>query len=104
MLSSLFYIGLIKVMDDRSWMYRDSPQRLRMIDYCNRIQGFINYIISNPINISGGGSKCSCKRCKNKKFFDPDIVTMHFLQKKGSLSNTCVGMHTENHMFLMRSR
>jgi hypothetical protein len=53
-----------------------------MIDYCNRIQGFINYIISNPINISGGGSKCSCKRCKNKKFFDPDIVTMHFLQKR----------------------
>jgi hypothetical protein len=48
MLSSLFYIGLIKVMDDRSWMYRDLLQELRMMDYCNGVQGFFNYAISNP--------------------------------------------------------
>jgi hypothetical protein len=27
-------------MDDRSWMYRDSPQGLRRMDYCNEVQGF----------------------------------------------------------------
>ena len=48
MLSSLFYIGLIKVMDDRSWMYRDLLQELRMMDYCNGVHGFINYAIFNP--------------------------------------------------------
>jgi len=53
-----------------------------MMDYCNVIQGFINYTISNPINISGGGIRCPCKRCKNKKFLDPYIVTMHLLKKK----------------------
>jgi len=38
MLSSLFYRGLIEVMDDHLWMYQDSPQGLRrMMDYCNGI-------------------------------------------------------------------
>jgi hypothetical protein len=35
-------------MDDRSWMYRDSPQGLRMMDYCNEVQGFINFVTSIP--------------------------------------------------------
>jgi hypothetical protein len=38
-----------------------------MMDYCNEVQDFINYALSNPRNISRGGIKCSCKRCKNKK-------------------------------------
>jgi hypothetical protein len=42
MLSSLFYIGLIEVMDDRSWKYQDSPQGLRRVNYYNEVQGFIN--------------------------------------------------------------
>jgi hypothetical protein len=25
-------------MDDRSWMYQDSPQGLRRMDYCNGVQ------------------------------------------------------------------
>jgi len=53
-----------------------------MMDYCNGIQGFINYTISNPRNINGGGIRCPCKRCKNKKFLDPYIVMMHLLQKR----------------------
>jgi len=66
MLSSLFDIGLIElVMDDYSWIYRDSPQELRMMNYCNGIQGFINYITSIMRNISGCGIRCPCKRCKN---------------------------------------
>ena len=44
-------------------------------------QDFINYALSNLRNISGGGIKCSYKRCKNKKFLDLDIITMHLLQK-----------------------
>jgi len=39
-----------------------------MRDYCNEIEGFINYALSNLTNISGDGSRCSCKRCKNKSF------------------------------------
>jgi hypothetical protein len=66
-------------MDDRSWIYRDSLEGLRMMDYCNGVQGFINYALSNPINISGDDVKCLCKRCKNKKFLDLNIVTMHLL-------------------------
>jgi len=38
-----------------------------MMNYCNGIQDFINYALSNLRNISRGGIKCSCKRCKNKK-------------------------------------
>jgi hypothetical protein len=52
------------------------------MDYCNGVHGFINYAISNPRYISGGRIRCPYKRCKNKKFLDPDIVTMYLLQKK----------------------
>jgi hypothetical protein len=38
-------------MDDRSWMYRDLPQELWMIDYCNGVQGFINFATSIPRNL-----------------------------------------------------
>ena len=63
-------------------MSRDSPKGLRIIDYYNRIQDFINYALSNPRNISGGRIKYSFKRCKNKIKFNPDVVTMHLLQNK----------------------
>ena len=55
-------------MNNRSWMYRDSPQGLWMMDYCNGIQDFINYALSNLRNISKQGIRCPCKRCKNKSF------------------------------------
>ena len=63
-------------------MYRDSPQGLRRIDYCNGVQDFINYALSNLRNISGWSIRCLCKRCKNKKFIVPDVVMMHLLQKE----------------------
>jgi hypothetical protein len=69
-------------MDDRSWMYRNSLEGLCRMNYCNKVKGFINYAQSNPRNISGCGIRCSCKRCKNKKFFDLNVVTMHLLKKK----------------------
>ena len=44
----MFYRGSIEVMDDYSWMYRDSPQGLRRMDYYNGVQGFINFATSIP--------------------------------------------------------
>jgi hypothetical protein len=52
------------------------------MNYCSAVKVFINYTLSNPRNISRGSIRCSCKRYKNEKFLDPDVVTMHFLQKK----------------------
>jgi len=60
-------------------MYQDLPQGLRRMKYCNGVQGFINYTISNPRNINGGDIKCPCIRCKNKKFLNSDVVTMYLL-------------------------
>jgi hypothetical protein len=69
-------------MDYRSWMYQDSLEGLCMVNYCNRVEGFINYALSNPRNTNGGNIRHSCKRCKNKKFLDPDVITVHLLQKR----------------------
>jgi hypothetical protein len=83
-------------MNDFSWMYWVSPEGLRRMDYYNRVESFINYALFNPRNISRGEIiRCPCKRCKKKKFLDPDIVTMHLLQKNGLWRNTCVGLHIE---------
>jgi len=63
------YIGLIEVMDDHSWMYKDSPQGLRRMNYCNGIQGFINYTTFIPRNISGGILGVHARGVKIKSFF-----------------------------------
>jgi hypothetical protein len=34
-------------MDDCFLMYRVSLERLRMMDYCNGVESFINYALSN---------------------------------------------------------
>jgi hypothetical protein len=54
-------------MDDRSWMYRDSPQGLRRMDYYNRVQGFINFatsilrnFIDDGIGVHTGSVKIKC--------------------------------------------
>jgi len=82
-------------MDDRSLMYRDSPQGLRRMNYCNEVQGFINYATSIPINISGSGIRCPCKRCKNRKFLDPDVVTIHLLHERFMEEYLCWYAHEE---------
>jgi len=68
-------------MNDRSWMYQDSPQGLRRMDYCNGVQSFINFAISIPRNVTRGGIRCPCRKCQNKKYLHPDVVMMHFLHK-----------------------
>ena len=67
------------------------------MDYCNEVQGFINYAISNPRNISGGGIRCPCKSSKNKKFLDPDVITMHLLQKRFMAKYLCQYTHEESY-------
>ena len=84
-------------MDDRSWMYRDSPQGLRRMDYCNGVQGFINFTTSIPRNFTGGGIRCPCRKCENKKYMHPDVVMMHLLHK-GLWRITSVGMHMEKYL------
>jgi len=82
-------------MDDHSWMFRDLPERLRRMDYYNGVQGFVNYALSNPRNISGGSIRCPCKTCKNKKFLDPDVVMIHLLQKRFMERYLCWFAHGE---------
>ena len=68
-------------MDDCSWMYQDSPQGLRRMDYCNGVQGFINFTTFILINFTGGGIRCPCKKCQNKNYLHLDVVMMHLLHK-----------------------
>jgi hypothetical protein len=63
-------------------MYRHSPKGLHKMNYCNEVEGFINYTLSNLRNISGDNIRCSCKSCKNKNIIDLDVITIHLLQKK----------------------
>jgi len=62
-------------------MYRDSPQELRRMDYCNGVQVFINFTTSIPRNFTRSGIRCPCRKCKNKKYLHSDVVMMHLLHK-----------------------
>jgi hypothetical protein len=44
-----------------------------------RVLLYMHYLIQK--NISGGGIRCRYNRYKNKKFLNPDVVTIHLLQK-----------------------
>jgi hypothetical protein len=76
-------------------VYRDSPERLRQMDYCNGIEGFINYALSNPRNISGGNIRCLCKRCKNKKFSQSRCCNEVSSIKRVYEENLCWFAHVE---------
>jgi len=78
-----------------------SPQGLYREDYCKGVESFINFALSNSKNISRGRIRCTCVKCKNKKFHQSNIMIMHLL-KKGSLRNIYVNLHTENLLFHMR--
>ena len=82
-------------MDDRSWMYRESPQGLRRMDYCNEVQGFINFATSIPINFTGSSIRCPCRKCKNKKYLHPDVIMMYLLQKGFMDDYLCWYAHKE---------
>jgi hypothetical protein len=62
-------------------MYIDSPEGLYRKDYSRRVEGFIDFSVSNMKNISEGKIKCLYVKCKNKKFLQSDVVMMHLLKK-----------------------
>jgi len=37
---------------------------------------------SIPRNFTGGGIRCPCRKCQNKKYLHPDVVMMHLLHKR----------------------
>jgi hypothetical protein len=55
-------------MNNYSWMYRDLPQGLYWEVYCKWVKSFINFELLSLKNISEGGNKCPCVKCKNKNF------------------------------------
>jgi len=96
----MFYRDSIEVMDDRSWMYQDSPQGLRRMDYCNGVQGFINFATSISRNFTDGSIMCLCRKCKNLKFLHQDVVTMHLLTKGFMQDYLCWYAHEELFVWL----
>jgi len=76
-------------------MYRDSPQGLRRMDDCKGVQGFINFTTSIPRNFTGGGIRCPCRKCQNKKYLHPDVVTMYLLHKEFIKNYQCWYAHGE---------
>jgi hypothetical protein len=65
------------------------------MDYCNEIEGFINYALSNSINISGGNIRCLCKKCKNKKVSQLRCCNEISSIKKVYEENLCWFAHIE---------
>jgi len=65
------------------------------MDYCNGVQGFINFVTSIPRNFTDGGIRCPCRKCKNLKFLHQDVVTMHLLTKGFMKDYLCYYAHGE---------
>ena len=65
------------------------------MDYCNGVQGFINFATSIPRNFTDGGIRCPCRKCKNLKFLHQDVVTMHLLTKGFMEDYLCWYAHGE---------
>jgi len=65
------------------------------MDYCNGVQGFINFATSIPRNFTGGGIRCPCRKCQNKKYLNPDVVMMHLLHKGFMENYQCLYAHGE---------
>jgi hypothetical protein len=76
-------------------MYRDSPQELQRMNYCNGVQGFINFATSIPRNFSGGGIRCPYMKCKNKKYLHSEVVTIYPLHKGFMEDYLCWYAHKE---------
>jgi len=66
-----------------------------MMDYCNRVQSFINFATSIPRNFTDDDIRCLCTKCKNKKFLHQDVVTMHLLTKGFMEDYLCWYAHEE---------
>jgi hypothetical protein len=65
------------------------------MDYCNGVQGYINFSISILRNFTEGDIRCPYRKCKIKKFLHPDVVTMHLLTKEFMEDYLCWYAHEE---------
>jgi len=65
------------------------------MNYCNRVQGFINFATSIPRNFTGGGIRCPCRKYQNEKYLHPDVVMMHLLLKEFMENYLCWYAHRE---------
>jgi hypothetical protein len=65
------------------------------MDYCNGVQGFINFATSIPRNFTNGSIRCPYRNCKNKKFLHLDVITMHLLIKGFIEDYLCWYTHKE---------
>jgi len=65
------------------------------MDYCNGVQGFINFVTFIPRNFTGGSIKCPCRKCQNKKYLHLDVVMMHLLHKRFMKDYLCWYAHKE---------
>jgi len=65
------------------------------MDYYNGVQGFINFATSIPRNFTGGGIRCPCRKCENKKYLHQDVVMMHPLHKRFMENYQCWYAHGE---------
>ena len=65
------------------------------MNYCNGVKGFINFATSIPRNFTEGGIRCLCRKCQNKKYLHPDVVTMHLLHKGFMKDYLCWYAHRE---------
>ena len=57
--------------------------------------GFINFATSIPRNFTGGGIRCPCRKCENKKYLHPNVVMMHLLHKGFMENYLCWYAHRE---------
>jgi len=65
------------------------------MDYCNGVQGFINFATSILRNFTNSDIRCPCRKCKNKKFLHQDVVKMHLLTKGFMKDYLCWYAHGE---------
>jgi hypothetical protein len=65
------------------------------MNYCNGVQGFINFATSILMNFTDGGIRCLYRKYKNKKFLHQDVVTMHLLTKWFTKDYLCWYAHGE---------
>jgi hypothetical protein len=65
------------------------------MDYCNGIQGFINFATSIPRNFTGGVIWCLCRKCQIKKYLHADVLMMHLLHKGFMKDYLCWYAHGE---------
>jgi hypothetical protein len=65
------------------------------MNYCNGVQGFINFATFMTGNFTEGGIRCPYRKCQNKKYLHPGVVMMHLLHKGFMENYRCWYAHGE---------